>query len=228
MRQVVSRGVLGLGLVTAALLPLAGWMSDQPAPPPDDGPDSEAGPSVLMINPSLNVSTRPDGGRGEPPTLPEIKVYNQFSPSYTADLRIKSSPPGKLWHRTAFERAGDQFWALPNARFKLTLAAGSAACTRTTCNASFDTEGLAGGGTLNVAGSQLTSTGSNGQGEIPGCTEFIDLRTPYLVCQLSGVATTETPNANICLWIRRSVEEERPGEHVALDIRWEADPKVCQ
>lgn len=157
---------------------------------------------------------------GHPPVVlgdRNIKVVTQ--------LNIRSVPASKIWHRTAFEQVGDEFWALPDASFRLTLAPGAGLpCQRDRCDATvnasfFGPNEPAIEAAIQVSGYQVLTTAPALQDEsAANCIPTRD-NLPYLLCALKG--QDQTAQEDVCLWLRRAPKGESGNEQLALEVRWE-------
>ena len=140
----------------------------------------------------------------------------------TPTLHITSVPPSPNWHRAAFLRPGDQFWALPSADFRMTLSE-SAPCAEVDaddCTARFS---------VGVPGSTITidlQPGNRFVSNAPDVCQPQAQNLPELECR---VPSASAPSA--CVWLRRAPDREKGEEAVALEIRWlewDKEAQTCQ
>ena len=226
-RRWIRRIMLGLGIAIAVLTPLLNLpeFAEEAEPTPttfnttmhSQSSGGPAGDDIPYLVP-YPIFTRPreDPGPGGGSGPVTARVDQRLN--LVAELNIRSAPPSKIWHRSAFERIGDEFWALPDASFKLRLAQSPAPCGINNCNASlaavfFDGRGGETTMAVNIDGVLLTT-----QPELESC-EPVEDTLPYLVCALErdNAGATE----DLCLWLQRAPSSERALERLALELRWE-------
>ncbi|MEM1231438.1 MAG: hypothetical protein AAGI15_12930 [Pseudomonadota bacterium] len=229
-RRWIRRVMLGLGLAIAVLTPLLNLpeLQEEAEPTPTTfnttmhsqstgGPGGDDIP-YLVPYPVFTRPPEPPGPGGAPGPV-TARVDQRLN--VVAELNIRSAPPSKIWHRSAFERVGDEFWALPDASFKLQLARSPAPCTVDRCEASlaavfFDGRGGENTTTVNINGVRLTT-----QPAQESC-ETVNDTLPYLLCALDRNSTGTTED--LCLWLRRAPSSEQAPERLALELRWEKRP----
>lgn len=228
VRRLVSRAALGMGLAGVVLTPLLNLpeQSDAPAdrgdvynttvhPPQAPGPSHEHERIPYLIPyPVYRKRPGPDGPRPLDEPTKHIKV--------ATELNIRSAAASKLWHRSSFEKVGNEFWALPDASFKLVLLdsafGGSGACNTARCEADFrgsfvNARGNASQATIEVRGQRIIT-----RERVTGCRPVVD-NVPYLACELRPASAVA--NERTCLYLRRAPKGETGEELVALEIRWE-------
>ncbi len=126
-------------------------------------------------------------------------------------VRMNAAGAVPTWHRSAFVNTNDEFWAVPDANFKLTLVGSDEPCTADRCLATFHAHFLTSDleQTIVLTGRNFLTTNLAQS----GVCQRRNAGLPQLVCDL--------PAENVCLWLRRAETLEAPNERVALDIRWE-------
>jgi len=235
--RAVRNGLLAFGVTASVFLPLAG--------PTNQQPPATTTVSVLPNVPVVVHNEITPGSTIPPPevTTPKIEVAVLTSP-------IQGAPPiSRAWHRTTFSRTGDEFWALPDAEFKLKFTRGEnfEDCINqeppaerpvgdgphAVCQGSFElaTDLKNNFGLRTVPGRGITLVDDPAPDECR-LHEAPEVLTPTAVCKIK-----RKKGRDLCIWLRRSEHPESKRytrqvggkdtevvdwlpETVALDVRW--------
>ncbi len=213
----VRRTLIAAGTIAAIYIPLQAWVSVDSSEPTDTGhPHAweheahEHPVHITHVYPDPIPPTQPpsrcegcDGGGGTRSTTQQnITVA-------TPVLRITTAKQNPFWHTAKFVNDGDEFWALPDADFKMRLQGNARGCSQPSCF-QFQAVLLESGSTfsINVRGERLSASAR--------CREVAMPLAPELHCDLPGVTGVRQ-----CLRMRFSETPVAADEaKLALDIRW--------
>lgn len=230
VRRFFKTIMMTLGLTSAVALPLLNSdpISSLVGPPGPAGEDGVDGKNFEKVDSGSDDNPDDD-------TPPVQHSHDGISSNITVlnknEIEIRSAPPSKIWHRSVFEKIGDEFWGLPDSNIKLKLIGSSTnPCNLQSCDATFKLnfdqyQGVPDSPyevkmfSKRRAIKLVNKTDSTKP--MPEACRIIDDPTPYLLCRLKSINNSKALNEDVCLWLRRATKGERENEMVALDIRWE-------
>jgi hypothetical protein len=181
---------------------------------------------TITLSPNIQVQ----------PAEPVVEVYPSNTGTAGApsvDVRVVTSailgapPMGRDWHRTIFQKQGDQFWALPDANFimEFTPTGNFGACRGDICTGEFVVTDREGGQLLELETDRFRTITVLSNSENADCSETPTplVLTQTLMCQLTTSIQTS------CVEFRRSEHpqvtntggaRQLQNGALALDIRW--------